>query len=153
MNGFGSAALIERLEGRMGLEIGPSRWILVDQDRIDRFAAATSDEQWIHVDPERAAAESPFGGTVAHGMLTLSLVPRLAIELLELEEAPLVINYGLNRVRFPAPLGAGGRVRMYLTVTQLERAAGGARLTFDARVDTEEGSKPVCVAQLIFQVQ
>lgn len=142
-----------RLERLVGVEIGPGRWLEIDQGTIDRFAAATLDEQWIHVDPARAAKESPFGGTVAHGMLTLSLAPKLAIELLELETAPLVINYGLNRVRFPAPLRAGQRIRLFLSIIKVERLTGGARFPFDLRIEAEGSPKPVCVAQMIFQLQ
>ena len=148
-----SAGAVERLEGMVGREIGPGRWVEVDQGMIDRFAAATLDEQWIHVDPERARAESPFGGTVAHGMLTLSLVPGLAIELLGLESVPSVINYGLEKVRFPAPVPAGSRVRLEVTVTSLQPLQGATRVHFDARVEAEGQTKPVCVAGLIFQVQ
>ena len=143
----------QRLEGLIGTEIGPSRWLEIEQQTIDRFAAATFDEQWIHVDPQRAADESPFGGTVAHGMLTLSLVPGLAIELLELESAPLVINYGLDKVRFPAPVPAGSLIRLYLTPTAVQAIDAAVRIHFDARVEVERQSKPACVAGLIFQVQ
>src|SRR5438094_10063812 len=98
-------------ELREGAEFGPSSWIDVPQEKIDAFAAATGDDQWIHVDPERAAA-GPFGTTIAHGYLTLSLAPALLYELLEVDGARLIVNYGLNRVRFPAPVPVGSRVRM-----------------------------------------
>lgn len=142
-----------RLESLAGKEVGPSRWLVVDQDLIDAFARVTDDEQWIHVDPQRASAESPYGSTVAHGMLTLSLAPGLAIELLELESAPLVVNYGLNRVRFPAPLPAGKRIRLSLTVAEVQLVSGGVRPVLDVSIEAEGQEKPVCVAQLIFQVQ
>src|SRR5699024_4997662 len=100
----------ERIRSLVGAEIVPSRWIEISQQLIDTFADATLDHQWIHVDPERAKQESPFGGTVAHGMLTLSMAPRLALEQLELTEAKIVINYGLNKVRFPAAVPAGSEV-------------------------------------------
>lgn len=141
-----------RLEGLVGKEAGPSRWLEVDQQMIERFAAVTGDEQWIHVDPGRAAEESPFGGTVAHGMLTLSLAPGLAIELLDLGSAPLVVNYGFNRVRFPAPLHSGSRVRMFVTVAQLEPLEEAMRAILDLRFEDEEQAKPVCVAQLVLQI-
>ena len=142
----------ERLRQLQGQELEPSRWVTVDQELIDTFARATFDDQWIHVDPERAGRESPFGGTIAHGMLTLSLVPRLALELLELTDAPMVINYGLNRVRFPAPLPAGKRVRVSLQLAGLEEVKGGVRVTCSCAVEAEGSEKPVCVAELLLQV-
>lgn len=143
---------VDNLERLLGSELGPSRWVEVDQAMIDRFAEATGDSQWIHVDPERAATESPYGTTVAHGMLTLSLAPGLAIELLGLASAPLVVNYGLNRVRFPAPLLSGSRTRMFVTVSQLDPLPGGVRAMLDLRFESEGQDRPVCVAQLILQV-
>ena len=109
----------ERVRELTGQALEPSRWVLVDQQLINLFADATFDHQWIHTDPERAEKESPFGATVAHGMLTVSLAPRLALEVLELLDARLIINYGLNRVRFPAPVKAGTRVRLHLTVAEV----------------------------------
>lgn len=147
-----SKELLARLEGLVGSELGPGDWQLVDQPAIDRFAGSTGDHQWIHTDPERAARESPFGATVAHGMYTLALAPAMAIELLDLQSAPLVINYGLNRVRFPAPLFVGTRVRMDLTLTNFESVKDGARLTVDTRLSDDRQAKPVCVAQLLLQV-
>ena len=146
------SGISERLENLVGVELGPSRSIGVDQDLIDSFAAATFDEQWIHVDPVRAAHDSPFGGTVAHGMLTLSLVPGLAIELLGLESAPLVINYGFERVRFPAPVPAGSSLALYLTLNAVRPVNEAVRVHFEARVEAEGQAKPACVAGLIFQV-
>ncbi|MEX2542351.1 MAG: MaoC family dehydratase [Trueperaceae bacterium] len=147
-----SEALSARMRELLGRELGPSRRLMVDQQTIDRFADATGDRQWIHVDPERAARESPFGATVAHGMLTLSLAPGLAIELLGLEQARLVVNYGLNRVRFPAPLLVGSQVRLALTLAELEPAGNASRLTIDTRLQDDRQDRPVCVAQLVFQL-
>lgn len=148
-----SEALSTRLRSLLGRELGPSAWLAVDQLTVDRFAEATGDRQWIHVDPKRAAESSPFGATVAHGMLTLSLVPGLAIGMLGLEQARLVVNYGLNRVRFPAPLLVGSQVRMQLTVAEFENDAEGPRLTLDVRLQDDRQPKPVCVAQLVFLVR
>lgn len=142
---------LERFERIRGTTLGPSEPLTVDQGMIDRFAEATLDRQWIHVDSERARQESPFGTTVAHGMLTLSLIPRLAILLLDLEDE-LVINYGLDRVRFPAPLPAGERIRLSLEVVEVGEAGGGLRLTVNAKVQAEGSPKPVCVAQLLLQL-
>ncbi len=147
-----SAPQADRFSALVDRELGPSRSVPVDQDMIDTFAAATLDDQWIHTDPERAARESPFGATVAHGMLTLSIAPRLALELLGLLDAKLVINYGLNRVRFPAPLPAGSRVSISLKVLDVTGVRGGVRLTARAAVNAEGAPKPVCVAELILQV-
>jgi acyl dehydratase len=148
-----SEQLTMRLRGLLGRELGPSAWLDVDQGTVDRFANATGDRQWIHLDAERASAESPFGGTVAHGMLTVSLAPALAIGMLGLEQAALVVNYGLNRVRFPAPLLVGSRVRMRLRVTEAESLEDAVRLTFDVGLEDDRQEKPVCVAQFVFLVR
>lgn len=142
----------ERVRGLAGTQLAPSRWILIDQDAINLFADATQDHQWIHVDPERAARESPFGATVAHGMLTLGLGPRLLLEALELLDAPLVINYGLNKVRFPAPLRAGTRVRLHATVAEVTSVPGGIRATVQGSFEAEGGERPVCVGEFLLQV-
>ncbi len=147
-----SGSHADHIRGLSGKELGPSRSVLVDQAMIDRFAAATLDDQWIHTDPARAAADSPFGGTVAHGMLTLSLAPRLALELLDLLDARLVINYGLNRVRFPAPLPAGSTVSLTLQVTELQEVSGGVRATVSCSLMAAGASRPNCVADLVLQV-
>src|SRR4051794_41564812 len=110
---------LAELTAAEGAELGPTGWLVVDQARVDQFAEATDDHQWIHVDPERAAA-GPFGGTIAHGYLTLSLLPALMAEVWRVEDARLGINYGLNRVRFPSPVPVGSRVRV---VGRLKEAA------------------------------
>lgn len=130
----------------LGVELGPSSWVEVSQDRIDAFAAATDDPQWIHVDRERAAA-GPFGTTIAHGYLTLSLCVPMLYELLPPTGA-MVVNYGVNRVRFPAPVPSGGRIRGRFTVTAVE-AAVGVRATVEAVVECEGVEKPVCAAELV----
>ena len=133
-----------------GLELGPSAWLEITQERIDAFAAATDDPQWIHVDPERAAA-GPFGTTIAHGYLTLALLVPLSYELLAVEDAGLTVNYGLNRVRFPAPLPSGSRVRARFRIEGVEEVAGGTQVTMAATVEREGAEKPVCVAELVFR--
>jgi acyl dehydratase len=136
----------------LGTELGPSGWIDVDQQRIDAFAAATDDSQWIHVDPERAAA-GPFGTTVAHGFLTLSLCVPLLSEVLHVDGYRLSINYGLNRVRFPAPVPAGSRVRGRFRVASVEEVEGGDQAVLEATVEREGGEKPVCVAELVVRLR
>ena len=129
---------------------GVSDWVEVTQERIDAFAEATGDRQWIHVDPERAAA-GPFGGTVAHGYLTLSLGPALFYDLLEVEDAGLIVNYGLNRVRFPAPVPAGSRVRMRCEITRVERADWGAQATLALTFELDGSEKPASAAEAVFR--
>ena len=132
----------------VGAELGPSGWLEVGQERIDLFARATSDPQWIHTDPERAAA-GPFGTTIAHGFLTLSLCVPLLSELLPVDGYRLTVNYGVNRVRFPAPVPAGSRVRARFRVESVEEVAGGDQAVIVATVEREGGEKPVCVAELV----
>ncbi|MEX1357847.1 MAG: MaoC family dehydratase [Gaiellaceae bacterium] len=134
-----------------GLELGPSRWFDVPQERIDAFAEVTEDRQWIHVDPERAA-ESPFGTTVAHGLLTLGLVIPITYELMPVEDASLAVNYGLNRVRFPAPVPAGSRVRGRLRVEEVTDVDGGVQVVAAATVEREGAEKPVVAAELVFRL-
>ena len=133
-----------------GAEFGPSSWIDVPQERINAFADATGDHQWIHVDPARAA-QGPFGGTIGHGYLTLSLLPAMSYEVLPRQEGGMGINYGLNRVRFPAPVPSGSRVRGTFRVDAVERADWGHQATLTATVEREGGDKPVCVAELVFR--
>jgi acyl dehydratase len=117
---------IASLESLEGVELGPSEWIEISQERIDAFADATGDNQWIHTDPERARRESPFGGTIAHGHLTLSLAPRLLRDILEVKGARFLVNPGIERVRLRAPVRAGNRVRMRATVTKVREIRGAA---------------------------
>ncbi|HZT54009.1 MAG TPA: MaoC family dehydratase [Gaiellaceae bacterium] len=135
----------------VGAEFGPSSWIDVPQERIQAFAAATGDHQFIHVDPERAA-QTPFGGTIAHGYLTLSLLPAMSYEVVPHDEADgMALNYGLNRVRFPAPVPSGSRVRGTFRVDTVEEHEWGRQVTMTATVEREGGDKPVCVAEVVFR--
>ena len=134
----------------VGSEFGPSSWIEVSQERINAFADATGDHQWIHVDPERAAA-GPFGGTIGHGYLTLSLLPVMSYETLPRQEGGMSINYGLNRVSFPAPVPSGSRVRGTFRVDSVEESDWGHQATMTATIEREGGDKPVCVAELVFR--
>jgi acyl dehydratase len=132
-----------------GDRFGPSSWIEIPQSRIDAFAEATGDHQWIHVDPERAEA-GPFGTTIAHGYLTLSLLPAASYEVVP-RQGGMGINYGLNRVRFPAPVPVGARVRATFEVLELEEHDWGAQAAMLATVEREGGDKPVCVAEVVFR--
>ena len=138
---------MSRLSELVGVDLGPTSWIEVSQERIDTFAAATDDPQWIHTDPERAA-DGPFGTTIAHGFLTLSLCVPMLYELFPPAEAVLV-NYGVDRVRFPAALPSGGRVRGRFRVLAVDDGAGRERATIEATVECEGVEKPVCVAELV----
>ncbi len=129
-------------------EIGRSGWLVVEQSNIDQFAQATRDEQWIHVDPARAAA-GPFGTTVAHGFLTLSLLSHLFSDAVAFEDVRLSINYGLNRVRFPSPVPVGSRLRALCVLDEFEPIAGGAQLTVTITLEREGGAKPACVAEWV----
>jgi acyl dehydratase len=133
----------------VGAEYGPTAWLEVTQDRIDAFAGATDDHQPIHVDPAVAAA-GPFGTTVAHGFLTLSLVVRLWNEVAPTHDG-VTLNYGLNRVRFPAPVPVGSRVRGRFRVDAVDEVAGGTQATVAATIESEGSEKPVCVAELLFR--
>lgn len=126
-----------------------SDWVEIDQARVDRFADATGDDQWIHVDPERARRESPFGGPVAHGFLTLSLIPSLLVQVVRIEQR-MGVNYGLNRVRFPAPVPVGACLRASFLVVEVADVADGAlQVTWDVTVEANGGGKPVCIAQFV----
>lgn len=131
----------------LGVELGPTSWIEITQERIDAFASATDDPYWIHTDPERAA-EGPFGTTIAHGFLTLSLCVPMLYELLPPADG-MVVNYGVNRVRFPAPVPSGARVRGRFRVASLEGTPSGERATLEASVECEGVEKPVCSAELV----
>ena len=131
----------------IGAELGPTSWFEVTQERIDAFAAATDDSQWIHTDPDRAAA-GPFGSTIAHGFLTLSLCVPMLYEVLPATDG-MVVNYGVNKVRFPAPVPARSRIRGRFRVVGVEEAAMGTRVTIEATVECEGADKPVCVAELV----
>jgi acyl dehydratase len=129
-----------------GQEVGLSEWVVIDQNRIDQFADATTDYQWIHVDTERAARELPEGKTIAHGYLTLALIPALTGDFIEVKNLTRAINFGLNKVRFYTPLLTGSRVRARVTVLQARRRAGALLLTSEVRIEIEDERKPACVA-------
>ncbi|HEY9456757.1 MAG TPA: MaoC family dehydratase [Gaiella sp.] len=135
----------------VGRELGPTDWLEVDQERIDTFARATDDPQWIHVDPVRAA-EGPFGTTIAHGYLTLSLCVPLMSRTLGLTGYRMGINYGVNKVRFPAPLPSGSRVRGRFTVQSVDEVEGGEQGVVLATIEREGSEKPVCVAELVVRM-
>ncbi|WP_019813072.1 MaoC family dehydratase [Saccharomonospora saliphila] len=140
-----------RLTSLAGTDLGRGEWMVIDQARINTFADATDDHQWIHVD-ESAAKDGPFGGTVAHGYLTLALIIPLWTDLLEVEGVTTKVNYGLNKVRFPAPVPAGSRVRAAASVAEVaEVGGGGVQLTVDVTVEIENSDKPACVAQPVFR--
>jgi acyl dehydratase len=133
----------------VGDVFGPSSWIEIPQQKIDAFAEATGDHQWIHVDRERAK-EGPFGTTIGHGYLTLSLLPVMSSEVVP-RGGRMGINYGLNRVRFPSPVPVGSRLRGSFEITKVEEIEGGAQVTMTATVEREGGEKPVCVAEAVFR--
>ena len=140
---------VEGLDGALSLaerELGPTEWRQISQEQVDLFAEATGDHQWIHVDRERAA-QSPLGGTIAHGHLTLSLLPSFLAEMVEVEGVAMKVNYGLNRVRFPTPVLVGSRVRARARVERAERIPGGVEVEVWVTVEVEGQEKPACVAQ------
>jgi acyl dehydratase len=141
----------DELAGRAGTRLGTSDWVAVTQEAVDAFADVTGDRQWIHTDPQLAAA-SPFGGTIAHGYFTLSLAPALLQQVLPLDGFALAVNYGLDRLRFPAPLLVGDRVRMSVALDAVEPVAGGAALALTLTFEAASGGKPACVASVIYRV-
>ncbi|MFI5796660.1 MaoC family dehydratase [Streptomyces sp. NPDC051677] len=137
---------LDELKKLAGSDLGTSEWIEVTQERIDTFADATGDHQWIHVDPERAAA-GPFGAPIAHGYLTLSLFIPLFTELLDVQGVTTKVNYGLNKVRFPSPVKVGSRIRLVGKLTEVEDVPGGVQITVDGAIEIEGGAKPAAVLQ------
>jgi acyl dehydratase len=135
---------------KSGDEFGPTRWVEVEQERVDAFAGATEDSQWIHTNRQRAA-EGPFGTTIAHGFLTLALLPSLWFEVAGDGGFAVTINYGVNRVRFPAPVPVGSRIRASFRVEDLADVDGGAQARIAAKVERQGEQKPVCVAELVFR--
>lgn len=132
-----------------GEEVGVSDWAVIDQTRIDQFAEATADYQWIHVDTERAAREMPNGKTIAHGYLTLALIPALSATIIEFKNVARVFNFGCNKVRFYTPVPVGARVRARATVLQARRRAGALLLSSEVRIEVEDERKPACVAEIL----
>ena len=137
--------LIE-MQAMVGEHVGTSDWITVTQERVNLFADATGDHQWIHIDPERAA-KGPFGTTIAHGFLTLSLLPEMNASAMEVLDTRMGVNYGLGKVRFPAPVPVGSRLRGHFKLTKYEPLEGGAQLTVQVTMEREGSDKPVCVAE------
>ena len=142
---------VEGFTALVGTEVAVTEWVLITQERVNLFADATDDHQWIHVDPERCRAESPFKAPVAHGFLTLSLISGLFARALHMVDARMVLNYGLNKVRFPAPVPVGSRVRARLLLQAVEAIDGGVQLAWLVTVECEGSAKPVCVAELLIR--
>lgn len=136
------------LDGFVGAPLGASDWLEVTQDAVDRFAVITRDEQWIHVDPARASA-GPFGGAVAHGYLVLSLCTSFINEVFEVSDAEVTVNYGLDRVRFPAPTHVGARIRGVVSIGSVDEVPGGRQAVIEVAVEREDAAKPVCVANVV----
>jgi len=136
-------------KARIGQEIGVTDWMLIDQERVNAFAKVTGDEQWIHVDAERAKRESPFGGPIAHGYLTLSLLAKFAQECIAIEGVKLAVNYGLNRVRFASPVKVGSRVRARFVLGAVDDIPGGAQIVWQAVIEIEGSDKPACAAEMV----
>jgi acyl dehydratase len=143
---------LAELPALKGSELGTSDWVEVTQDRVNLFADATGDHQWIHVDVERAKAESPFGGPIGHGYLTLSLLIPMWSEVLVVSDATMGVNYGLNKVRFPAPVPVGSKLRLTATLTDVEEVAGGLQVTVTAVIEAEGTPRPVCIAEPVFRM-
>jgi acyl dehydratase len=141
-------ATLEDLTGSVGEELGATDWLQIDQERVNAFADATDDHQWIHVDVERASS-GPFGGTIAHGYLTLSLLPRFGAEVFRLATPGAKLNYGLNKVRFPAPVPVGARVRGHARLVDVADVPLGKQVTFGWTIEIEGGAKPACVAESV----
>ncbi|GJJ03296.1 MaoC family dehydratase [Duganella rhizosphaerae] len=146
-----SFANLAAMKAEIGNEVAVSAWVAITQARIDLFADATGDHQWIHTDAERAARESPYGATVAHGFLTLALLPALLVNALHMVDMTMGLNYGLNKVRFPAPVPVGSRVRARLTIAAIDDIADGAQILWGVVIEREGGDKPVCVAEFVMR--
>jgi acyl dehydratase len=138
----------DELTDAVGEDLGSSDWLLVDQERVNAFADATEDHQWIHVDLERAK-EGPFGGTIAHGYLTLSLLPALGAQVFALETPGAKLNYGVNKVRFPAPLPVGSKIRVHVSIAEVTDIPAGKQMVLKHTVEIEGSDKPACVAETV----
>ena len=143
---------LAELPGLVGQELGTSDWYEVTQEAVNQFADATGDHQWIHVDVERAKAESPYGGPIAHGFMTLSLLVPLLAQVLTVSDAVMGVNYGLNKVRFPSPVPVGSKVRATASLKEVTEFAGGLQYSLTVTVEREDGDKPVCVAEPVYRV-
>ena len=140
---------IDGVQGVVGRHLGYSDWVTITQEQVNRFADATGDHQWIHVDPERAATESPFGGPIAHGYLTLSLLPMLMPQIVEITGFAMGVNYGTEKVRFPAPVPVGSRVRAGATLDSADPIEGGVAMVVTVIVEVEGGARPAMVATTV----
>jgi acyl dehydratase len=144
-----TVAGIEGVQSLVGQHLGHSDWVEITQEQVNQFAEATGDHQWIHVDPERAKKESPFGGPIAHGYLTLSLLVPLVAQTYRISDQKMGVNYGLNKVRFPAPVPVGSKVRARVVLKEVEEVAGGLQNTLGVTIEREGGDKPVCIAEWV----
>lgn len=142
-------ASLQELKQLAGQEIAVSDWVTITQERVQQFADATGDHQWIHLDVARSRAESPYGGTIAHGFLTLSLLPMLMASSVQMSDVRMGVNYGLNKVRFPAPVPVDSRLRARIVLLSVEDIYGGAQVVWQVTIEREGGDKPVCVAESI----
>lgn len=142
-------ASVEELKSLIGQEVAVTDWFSISQERINLFADATGDHQWIHLDAERCRKESPFGTTIAHGFLTLSLLPMIMQSAVSMPEPKMSVNYGLNKVRFPSPVPSGSRVRGRMSLQGVEDIAGGNQVTWIVTIEREGSDKPACVAESI----
>ena len=139
----------QAMKALIGQELGVSDWLEITQERVDRFAEATDDHQWIHVDPERAKRDSPYGGTIAHGYLTLSLLAGFMANTLEIGGTRMGVNYGTNRVRFTDPVPVGSRIRARIALAKYEAIAGGAQLTWNVTIERDGATKPAMIAETV----
>lgn len=142
-------ATVEELKGLVGQEVAVSDWVTISQERVNMFADATGDHQWIHLDAERCRRESPYGGTIAHGFLTLSLLPMLMESAIRMPNCKMGVNYGVNKVRFPAPVPVGSRIRARATLLEVEDIEGGAQMIWKVTMERDGGDKPVCVVESV----
>ena len=145
-----TVAKIDDLPSLVGQHLGYSDWREITQEQVNQFADATGDHQWIHVDPERAKS-GPFGGPIAHGYLTLSLIPGLMGQVFLVEGVSMGVNYGANKVRFPSPVPVGGSIRMGATLAGVEEVGGGVQVTLDVVFEVQDASKPSCAAQVVYR--
>ena len=142
---------IDELKARIGDHLGYSDWMEITQDQVNLFAEATGDHQWIHTDPERATKESPFGGPIAHGYLTLSLAPMLLPQIMQVKGVKMGVNYGANKIRFPSPVPVGAKLRAGAALAEIEDVAGGVQVTLDVTFEVDGAPKPACVAQILLR--
>ncbi|MFC7447148.1 MaoC family dehydratase [Rhodococcus daqingensis] len=142
---------VDELKTLVGTTLVPSDWFEITQDRVSTFADATDDHQWIHVDPERASKEGPFGGPIGHGYLTLSLLSAMFAQVLDVRGLSLAVNYGLNKVRFPAAVPVGSKVRLKAEIASAQDISGGVQIVVAATVECDSVDKPVCVAEPLFR--